>query len=128
MRAIKAMKSRDEFKLACQTHIDTKLQLRVKKAKIKKEILKLQRALNSMLKTQQTIALELEKTKNVRQQIQTSEYYVPKTSKEAPDVGPKTKPSSAATSSTEVISLKPKQKTNTINTSIKNVTSKTLYI
>ena len=46
MRAIKIMKTREEFNLACKSHIDTKLQLRVRKAKIRKELQKLQRALN----------------------------------------------------------------------------------
>ena len=40
MRAIKIMQSKDDFKKACETHVDTKLQLTIKKAKCRKEIQK----------------------------------------------------------------------------------------
>ena len=78
MRAVKLMKSREEFKKTCEEHVDIKLQLSVRRAKHRKEIQKLQRALKTMLKTQQTLALELEKIGEVRKQIQASQHYSPK--------------------------------------------------
>ena len=74
----KRQQSKEEFKVACDKHVDTKLQLTVQKAKYRKEIQKIQRALNTMVKTQQTLALELEKNANVRKQIQMSGHYNPK--------------------------------------------------
>ena len=46
MRAVKLMKTREEFKAACKVHVDVKLQLSVKRAKIRKEIQKLQSSKN----------------------------------------------------------------------------------
>ena len=95
MRAIKLMQSKEDFKKACEAHVETKLQLTVKKAKYRKEIQKCKRALSTMLKTQQTLALELEENGRVRKQIQMSEYYNPKAATSAPSSNIPTSPNSS---------------------------------
>ena len=72
------MKSKEEFKKACDSHVDVKLEMTLKKARCRKEVQKSQRALNTMIKTHQTIALELQKTREIRKEIQDSELYTPK--------------------------------------------------
>ena len=72
IRAIRIMKSKKEFKEACEQHVETKLNLNVKKVTIRKEIQKIQRALTTMLRTQQTLRLEIEREGKVRKSIQNS--------------------------------------------------------
>ena len=48
MKAIKSMKSKEEFKKACDSHVDVKLEMTLKKARCRKEVQKSQRALNTM--------------------------------------------------------------------------------
>ena len=78
IRAIKIMKSKQEFKKACEQHVEIKLNLSVRRAANRKEIQKVQRALTTMLKTQQALSLEMEKANRVRQSIQNSTLYTPK--------------------------------------------------